>query len=262
MKDIKSIIPNEAKLQEYKERAEKMTLRDFLEMSVEPCGDCKGFGNCHQSVKGHYGVVEDTTSGLQIVVKSCNKKYGYSKSYGVDLNNFQDVHGKQNVIDLFNLNTSKKNNKGMFLYGPNTVGKTYLMGNLADRTRKQGKSIIFISWVQLCKVLFQAMEEKNFGYTMSKFEEVDVLFIDDLGAGGMSKFKINDVLFNILDYRKKANLQNFITCNYSPTKLQDELIKIDGDEFTGKRIVARIKQMCAWVEVVKNDATIIIQYDT
>ena len=248
--------------EELQERVKNMTYMEFLELSIISCKGCKGFGKCHQETQGSFGTIVKTSSGPQIAYGECNKKYGYSQTYGIHLDDYLDLHGKEDVIKLFNDNQASKNNKGMFLYGPNEGGKTYVMCNMADRTRKLGHSITLVSWSKLCNDLFKAMEEKNFGYTMAKFENVDVLFIDDLGAGGMTKFKVNDVLFTILDQRKKQNLPTYITCNYAPQQLQEVLSKVDGDVYTGRRPLARIKQTMAYVNISRTTAEIIIDYDT
>lgn len=248
--------------EELQERVKNMSYKEFLELSIISCKGCKGFGKCHQETQGSYGMIVETSSGLQIAYGECDKKYGYSQTYGIRLDEYLDLRGKENVVELYNNNQVVGSSKGMFIYGINEGGKTYLMCNLADRTRKLGKSITLVSWAKLCNDLFKAMEEKTYGYTMSKFENVDVLFIDDLGAGGMTKFKVNDVLFTILDQRKKQELPTYITCNYTPIQLQNVLIKVDGDEYTGKRILARIKQTMAFVSVSKENSGIRIEYDT
>lgn len=70
-------------------------------------------------------------------------------------------------------------------------------------------------------------------------QEVGLLILDDMGAKKTSDW-VNEKLFEIIDYRYKAELPMRVTTNCTPKELNEKI---------GSRNFDRLREMCALVTV-------------
>ena len=68
----------------------------------------------------------------------------------------------------------------LYIYGVCGTGKTHLLMAIADRFRKNGKTVVFLSCQQLCDDLISAIKNSTTREWLTKYYEADILLIDDL----------------------------------------------------------------------------------
>jgi len=140
-------------------------------------------------------------------------------------------------------------NKGLLLYGPPGVGKTYSMCALMRYYRLKGFAVSRIVYEQLCLEIRETYiaggSEMNL---IKRYQEVDKLLIEDLGTtvgtgSQESDFSLRIFLL-ILDRRLEYYRPIFITTNKSVEELAKSF-----DE----RVASRLRQACEIIPVGGKD---------
>ena len=143
--------------------------------------------------------------------------------------------------------------QGLFLYGPAKVGKTvYAAQFVAHHYRRWWLknshhlrwNIHFVSAPRLFRELKTSFDPKARTETedmiLTRYENADLLILDDLGMNGRVSEWLLEVLFMISDYRWENKKATIITSNYG----LPELAELFGDD----RIPSRIERMCKIVK--------------
>lgn len=157
------------------------------------------------------------------------------------------------------------NNIGLYIYGDNSSGKTYLMACICNALVEKGYSCAFTSIPKLLAETGRSVRENR----MSQAEIVDNLarknfvFIDDLGKefigdrGDYNWKKAERLLLDVLNARYSNGLPTIFTSNYSLEEFADRfgldkaiiervnematrVIRLDGDNF---RMIALQEKM-------------------
>lgn len=107
--------------------------------------------------------------------------------------------------------------KGMWLHGERGIGKTYLTGYFTSMLKAHNIGFTFVNSAQLYKDMLDVQRNfnKDVNKNVWKIKNAQVLIMDDLGAEKVTDFMINDVMYEIVDYRMNRNLPTFCTSNYT-----------------------------------------------
>lgn len=100
----------------------------------------------------------------------------------------------------------------------------------------------FITTIELMnkiKAAFNGFENPQ--DVMDEFKMAKVLILDDIGAEKSTEF-VGEKLFEIIDYRYKADLPLIITTNAIPSELKERI---------GDRSYDRLREMCLFVSVTE-----------
>lgn len=134
--------------------------------------------------------------------------------------------------------------KGLYIWGPFGVGKTYLMGAMVNRLAEYGLSSTFVNTAMFVSELKQSFGKANddIQKRIDTLKTVPLLILDDIGAEAMSDWVRDDVIGVILQYRMQEELPTFFTSNLSLQQLEEHLAdtKTKVDHLKAKRIMERI----------------------
>ena len=141
--------------------------------------------------------------------------------------------------------------KGLFLYGPPGVGRTYAMAALARHYIADGLVVARLNWEMLClriRDCFRAKADKTELQTIQPYLDAYRLFIEDIGTTKSEGAQESDfsvrVLLVILDYRIEHCLPTFFTTN----RTIEELCKT-----FDARVASRIMQGCDAIKLSGED---------
>lgn len=147
-----------------------------------------------------------------------------------------------NFIDSY-ISQPNHFHKGIYLYGPFGVGKTFLMGALARELALQGYETQLYHLPTFDYELKQAIKKDQINEKVDPLRQANVLVIDDIGAESISAWVRDDILGVILQYRMQEQKPTFFTSNMSLAELETHLAdtKEGKEPLKAKRIMERVK---------------------
>lgn len=164
----------------------------------------------------------------------------------------EEIPEPENFID-FDLEAGQ----GLFLYGPVKTGKTVYAAQLVLDIQRRwwldvvDKSILFSSSPRMFRELKASFDiptrKETEHQIMQRYENVDLLVIDDLGMNGKVSEWLIEVLYVLIDHRWESLKPTIITSNLDLNQLAELL----GDQ----RITSRIERMCRIVKKTPYEET-------
>ena len=143
--------------------------------------------------------------------------------------------------------------QGLYLYGDFGVGKTYLMGALANALAANNIDVMLMHFPSFAVDLKNTIGKDNAARErlLNQAKTATVLIIDDLGAENLSMWIRDDILGVILEYRMQNELTTFITSNFDMAELTAYLAEMRDDRDPGKaaRLMQRIQFLTRLVPV-------------
>lgn len=133
--------------------------------------------------------------------------------------------------------------KGLYIYGPFGVGKTFLLGALANELVKQNVGVTMLHYPTFTTEIKGTISLNTTQETLNNVKKVPILILDDIGAESNSAWLRDEVLAVILEYRMKESLATFFTSNFSMNDLQTHLSESrDGVErVKANRLMERVR---------------------
>lgn len=232
--------------------------------NYEKCRNCKGYNECQMDgVKGYYNIpVIDFYGTIATSFKACNyqkerelyiyRDFDEEKLEWILKPEDIKVPGRSKIVNLLGKLTKDKNTKGIYLYGDNGVGKSYLSICCANRiVKSEGKQVAYVNVKNFISIMTQLIysDKSLFEEKLDIIKNAPYLFLDGLGNEKISKFTRDDILLSILEYRKNKGLKNTVIIskfNFSQLK---KLYNVD-NELQSKSFVDLIKYICDIVELV------------
>lgn len=142
--------------------------------------------------------------------------------------------------------------KGIYFTGPFGVGKTYLLGALANKLKEYDLSSMLIYMPEFVRDIKNSIQDNSINEKVDAFKESDVLMLDDIGAESLSSWFRDEILGSILQYRMTERLPVFFTSNYTMEQLEEQLAtstRGDIEKLKAGRIMERIRQVSIEVPV-------------
>lgn len=182
----------------------------------------------------------------EIMIKICSLRYSKANINDFPVT-YRDIYKKTNSL---------------FLHGSRGVGKTYLMAAILREIilktppakqnnklyRKFNKMLLFISVPELLMEIRACYNKKDINEEelISKYSDIDILFLDDLGAEKPTEWALQ-TLYLIIDRRYRNIKRTIISSNYNLNQISKRL---------DDRISSRIAGMCKVIKIQGKDRRI------
>lgn len=140
----------------------------------------------------------------------------------------------------------KEFHKGLYLQGTFGVGKSFLLGAIANNLAERGFVTTIIHFPTFTVEMKQAIAKDLVGEKLDAVKKSPVLMIDDLGAESMTSWIRDDVLSVILQYRMQEQLVTFFSSNLDLKELEKHLTVTQRGEqepLKARRIMERIRYL-------------------
>ena len=134
--------------------------------------------------------------------------------------------------------------KGLYLAGPFGVGKTYMMGALANELSENGVETTLVNVPTYSAEIKQAIATNTVEAKLVSIKNTPILVLDDIGAEMNSAWFRDEVLMVILQHRMLQELPTFFTSNFTIDQLEAHFAhsnKGDQELLKAKRLVERIR---------------------
>lgn len=134
--------------------------------------------------------------------------------------------------------------KGLYLAGPFGVGKTYMMGALANELSENGIETTLVNVPTYSAEIKQAIGTNTVEAKLVSVKNTPILVLDDIGAEMNSSWFRDEVLMVILQHRMLQELPTFFTSNFTIDELEAHFAhsnKGDQELLKAKRLIERIR---------------------
>ena len=156
----------------------------------------------------------------------------------------QDVIGELlKFINSYKPNSTEYQ-KGLYLAGPFGVGKTYMMGALANELSENGVETTLVNVPTYSAEIKQAIATNTVEAKLVSIKNTPILVLDDIGAEMNSAWFRDEVLMVILQHRMLQELPTFFTSNFTIDQLEAHFAhsnKGDQEILKAKRLIERIR---------------------
>ena len=135
--------------------------------------------------------------------------------------------------------------KGLFLSGSFGVGKTYLLGAIANKLAEKGIKVTLVHMPSFAVEIKNSIGKNTTMEKVDALKKAPVLMIDDIGADQLSSWFRDDVLGVILQYRMQEELPTFFSSNIALDDLEEFYLtqntRGELEPLKAKRIMERIR---------------------
>jgi DNA replication protein DnaC len=139
-----------------------------------------------------------------------------------------------------NFPTFQKEGKGLLLFGTVGTGKTFLAACVANALIDKGIPCLVTNFARIANEVQGLFEGKQEYY--DNLNRFPLLVIDDLSAERKTEY-MQEIVFNVIDARYRANLPLIVTTNLTRQEL------LHPSAMTYERIFSRLFEMCTPIEV-------------
>lgn len=223
----------------------------------ENCKNCRCLSQCKNMNPGYVSEYD----GNDFCYKPCNYLKEKNKESKLDkyinieylpkrildakLENFDvNTESRRKIYDkIISFVENPLNEKGLYLYGSFSIGKTYTLACIANELAKKNVESLLIYFPDLVLDLKNAIGTPRFERLMNRLKTVDVLMLDDLGSENMSAWLRDEVLGPVLNYRVLECKPLFISSNISPKEITNHFAidKSPASNLKAERITTRIQ---------------------
>ena len=143
-----------------------------------------------------------------------------------------------------NFQTFKQEGKGLLLFGSVGTGKTFLAACVANALINRGIPCLVTNFARIANEVQGMYEGKQEYY--DNLNKYPLLVIDDLSAERKTEY-MQEIVFNVIDARYRANLPLIVTTNLTREEL------LHPSDLMYQRIFSRLFEMCTPIEVSGSD---------
>lgn len=136
--------------------------------------------------------------------------------------------------------------KGLYFHGEFGVGKSYILGALANELAKNKISSMIVYVPELFRELKSSIGDSTLNEKLEAIKREQVLMLDDIGAESMSSWVRDELLGPILQFRMLENSPTFFTSNFNFQELEHHLTysqRGEEEKLKARRIMERIKYL-------------------
>lgn len=286
MEEMKKEVLENRVIQEFLQENEAVVTPVVLDSSmsklyeyIEQTHDCKGCPNvegCVNLIKGfeprlvmgrgrieldylrcRNGRIEDERQSISSMIHSMHmpKEVLNATIETVDnVSNHTRVEVLDAAIDFIGNYTSgqKSNLKGLYIHGPFGVGKSYILGAIANELADRQVATVLVYVPEFLREMRQSIQENSLSEKMEVVKNAPVLMLDDLGAETMSSWTRDDIIGTILQHRMAQGLPTFISSNFTYDELKHHFTTTQRGEkepVKAGRIMERIKALTTPIQL-------------
>lgn len=268
--EIKTFL-NEHRDQITEEMIEKSLgkLFEYTNQSKE-CSKCPSLEGCINIMQGYHPELVLQRNSINVQYEQCPRKVMHDekrksqklirslhvpgeilKASFDDLYMDNDAPGRLDAVDkaasfVMNYQPGQKQ-KGLYFYGKFGVGKSYLLGAIANELAKRHISSMIVYVPELLREMKSAIGDSTLNEKIEAVKKEPILMLDDLGAETMSSWTRDEVLGPILQFRMLENLPTFFTSNFDYDGLEHHLTysqRGEEEKMKARRIMERIRFLC------------------
>lgn len=241
-----------------------MKLYEFGNQHVQ-CENCQGLENCKNLMPGYYPKLLLTRNSIEVHYDKCQRKIMDEERKRMEKlirsmyvpkdilqASFDEMEPDERVeiikkaLDFVMRCKEGKSTKGLYLHGEFGVGKSYILGAIANALAEHKISSMIVYVPELFRELKSSISDQTLNEKLEAIKREPVLMLDDIGAETMSSWVRDEILGPILQFRMLENLPTLFSSNLSFAELEHHLTysqRGEEEKLKARRIMERIKYL-------------------
>lgn len=280
--DIRNQVLNHPEIKDFLAKNREILNQEMIEKSItklfeymnqsKECNKCISLDKCTNVIKGYHPKLVITRNSIDIEYVRCPRKImDDEKRKNERL--IKSLHVPKDILSatfeglqqdtsryeaikkavLFVKNYERDHHqKGLYLYGKFGVGKSYLLGAIANELANNQISSMIVYVPELFRELKNSIGDASLNEKIEALKNEPILMLDDIGAEAVSSWTRDEILGPLLQFRMLENLPTFFTSNFNLQGLEHHLAysqRGEEEKLKAARIMERIRYLCEPVEV-------------
>lgn len=241
-------------------------LYEYISQSNKCC-KCGTTDKCTNYLKGFVPKLYISQNTIDVEYERCEQKIIEDERREIE-SMISSMHMPKDVLqatlkDLFIDNTSRVEianyaadfiahykrtgelpKKGFYLYGKFGVGKSFVLGAIANELASLKVPTVVVFVPEFLREIKNAIQDQTLQEKIEYVKQAPVLMLDDIGAETLSSWTRDEILGTIFHYRMSEQLPTFITSNFDYNELEQHLAQTargDVEVVKAARLMERIK---------------------
>lgn len=231
------------------------------------CNKCPSVEKCMNIIKGYQPKLVLTRNSIDIQYVPCQKKiledekrknerlikslYVPKDILNATFDDFnQDSDSRLDAINksisfVMNFDLGKRQ-KGLYFHGKFGVGKSYLLGALANELAKRRISSMVVYVPEFLREMKSSIGDSTLNEKIEAVKKEPILMLDDIGAEAVSSWTRDEIIGPILQFRMLDNLPTFFSSNFDFQGLEHHLTysqRGEEEKMKARRIMERIRYL-------------------
>jgi len=252
--------------------ASLMKLYEFISQTKD-CKECPSLEQCINLMEGYEPelilqgnnidlqyhrckrkLVDDEKRKQQRLIQSLHvpKDMLEASFANFDLDTDGRMHAFEYVASFADRYVSGKKMKGIYIYGGFGVGKSYLLGALANQLAEKRIPSMLVYVPEFLREMKQSLADRSLDKKLDVVKKAPILMLDDIGAESMSSWARDEVLGAILQFRMHEHLPTFFSSNFNLDELKHHLTysqRGEVEEMKAARMIERIKYLAMPIRI-------------
>ncbi|MGE6259313.1 primosomal protein DnaI [Heyndrickxia sporothermodurans] len=246
-----------------------MKLHEYISQSKD-CQKCSDLDSCMNMMQGYEPELVVSGNSIDISYRPCQRKVYYDERKKTE-KLIQSIYVPKDILKAsiadfdFSVDTPGRamafeyadkfareyvpgaSMKGLYLFGSFGVGKSYLLGAIANHlaeTKQISSLIVYVP--EFFREMKQSLGDHTVNEKMEMVKKSPILMLDDIGAEVMSSWTRDEILGSILQFRMQENLPTFFSSNFDFEALKHHLTysqRGEEEKMKAARIMERIKYL-------------------
>lgn len=244
------------------------TLFEFVEQQHTCCGS-DSTKQCKNFYKGHVPKLNLSNGQINIIYHKCEQMIKEDDQREIasmmkmmympkdvlkadfnelDMNNDSRIAATKFMLEFRKhyRDTKELPSKGLYLHGTFGVGKTYILGAIANALSKERIQTLLVYMPEFIRELKSAVKEGSIEEKIDFVKKVPVLMLDDVGSEPITTWTRDEIIGSILHYRMAEKLPTFMTSNFDYKELEQQWAQAENgaiDELKSGRILQRVQAL-------------------
>ncbi|WP_445489688.1 primosomal protein DnaI [Niallia sp. 03133] len=246
-------------------------LYEYANQSKE-CNKCPNLQSCINMMKGYHPklvmirgaidiqydrcprkVMEDSQKKKEKLIQSLYVPKDILKASFSNMDIGQDrAEAVRAAINFVKQYEPGQRQKGIYFYGDFGVGKSYLLGAIANELSQKQVSSMIVYVPELFREMKSSIGDSTLNEKLERIKREPILMLDDIGAETMSSWIRDEVLGPILQFRMLENLPTLFTSNFDFSGLEHHLTysqRGEEEKMKAMRVMERIRYLANPIHV-------------
>ncbi|MHA8111003.1 primosomal protein DnaI [Lactobacillaceae bacterium Melli_B4] len=164
--------------------------------------------------------------------------------YGENRSRAQILHDSMELVEAYKKD-SDHYHQAMYLCGKFGIGKTFVLGAIANELAKENISTTMVHFPSFAAEMKQSIQDNTLADKLDSVKKSQVLMLDDVGADIMSRWIRDEIFALILEYRMQNELPTFFSSNLSIDEFEKMLSESgnENDNLRAQRIIQRVRYL-------------------